>query len=74
MSELTNSLELWITLGLFLVSAGGVGLMAWLERRPRTSLTPRLLPTTPVLLAFAFLGLLSLVHLVNLFGITTGKT
>lgn len=66
-------MELWITIGLFLIGAGGVGFTSWLERRPRTSLNPRLFPTTPVLLAFGFLSLLALVHLVNLYGITTGK-
>ncbi len=68
-----DTAEFWITLGVALVSAGVVGLMSWLEHRPRTGLKPRLFPTTPVLLVFGFLGLLALVHLVNLYGITTGN-
>ena len=68
-----NPIELWLTLGVFLVCAGIVGLMAWLERRPRHSFEPRLLPTTPILLVFGFLGLLALVHLLNLYGIHTGR-
>ncbi len=65
--------ELWLTLSAFLVCATIVGLMAWLERRPRHSLNPRLLPTTPILLVFGFIGLLALVHLLNLYGIHTGR-
>ena len=52
-----NPLEFWLTLGVFLACAGIVGSMAWLERRPRHSFEPRLLPTTPVLLVFGFFGL-----------------
>ncbi|WP_395687278.1 hypothetical protein [Aestuariivirga sp.] len=73
MTASQNTTELWITVGVFLTGAGGVGVMSWLERRPRKSLTPRLIPTTPVLMAFGFLGLLALVHLVNLFGVITGR-
>jgi hypothetical protein len=65
--------EFWITLGVFLASAGIIALMVWLERRPRVDLNPRLIPTTPVMLVFAFIGLLALVHLVNLYGIHTGR-
>ena len=68
-----NPLEFWLTLGVFLACAGIVGSMAWLERRPRHSFEPRLLPTTPVLLVFGFFGLLALVHLLNLYGIHTGR-
>jgi multisubunit Na+/H+ antiporter MnhE subunit len=43
--------------------------MAWLERRPRTGLEPRLLPTTPLM----FLGLLVVVlaaaHLLAITGV-----
>ena len=66
--------EFWLTLGAFLACAGVVGTMAWLERRPRQSLNPRLVPTTPVLLVFGFMGLLALVHLLNLYGIHTGRS
>ena len=65
--------EFWLTLGAFLACAAIVGLMAWLELRPRYSLNPRLLPTTPILLVFGFVGLLALVHLLNLYGIHTGR-
>ena len=31
------------------------------------------LPTTPVIIIFAFIGLLALVHLANMYGIQTGR-
>lgn len=68
-----NPTEFWLTLAAFLACAGVVGLMVWLERRPRQSLNPRLIPTTPLLLVFGFMGLLALVHLLNLYGIHTGR-
>jgi hypothetical protein len=43
--------------------------MAWLERRPKTDLNPRMIPTTPLM----FLGLLMVVlaaaHLLTIAGI-----
>ncbi len=68
-----TSIELWITLAVFLGSVTIVALMVWLERRPRVDFTPRLLPTTPIMMVFAFVGLLALVHLLNLYGIHTGR-
>ena len=68
-----NSAELWITLAVFLGSAGIIALMIWLESRPRVDLNPRLVPTTPIMIIFAFVGLLALVHLLNLYGIHTGR-
>jgi len=73
MNELFGNLEFILTLGIFLASAAAIGVIGWLERRPRTSLTPRLIPTTPILLVFAFIGLLALVHLANMYGIHTGN-
>ena len=70
---MVDSLEFWLTLAVLAGSVFVVGFMSWLERRPRTGLTPRLFPTTPVLLVFGFLGLLALVHLANLYGIHTGR-
>ena len=65
--------ELWLTLSVFGLSAAVIALMVWLERRPRTDLTPRLVPTTAIMLVFAGIGLLALVHLANLWGIHTGR-
>ena len=68
-----SSFQFWITLGVFLFSAAVIGLLSWLERRPRKSLNPPLIPTTPVLILFGFIALLALVHLANLYGIHTGR-
>ena len=67
------STELWLTILVLLAGAAIVITMAWLERRPRQSLDPRLVPTTPILLLGAGIGLLALVHLLNLWGIHTGR-
>ena len=50
-----------------------VGVMAWLERRPRKSLNPRMVPTTPLMFLGAFICLVAVIHIVNSFGIHTGK-
>ena len=73
MTELFSDTEFLITLAAFLVCAAIVGYMSFLERRPRKALEPRLIPTTPVLLIFGFIGLLALVHLGNMYGISTGN-
>ena len=57
-----------LSLGLLLVA-----FIAWYERRPRTSLTPRLLPTTPLLFVGMLVAVLAFVHLLNLSGIHTGR-
>lgn len=69
----TDPTEFAITAAIMLGSFFVVGYMSWLERRPRDLLKPRLLPTTPILLLSGFIGLLALVHLVNLYGIVTGR-
>lgn len=73
MTELLFHFDFLVTLGAFLISAGVVGYMSWLERQPRKSLTPRMVPTLPIILVFGFIGLLALVHLANLYGIQTGN-
>ena len=68
-----------ITVGMLLTYGGlafGMGLvaiMAWLERRPRKSLDPRLVPTTPLMFLGAFICLIAVIHIVNSFGIQTGR-
>lgn len=66
-------MELWITWSALIAGLAVVGLMAWLERRPRVGLDPQLVPTTPVMFAGALIVLLALVHLVNLAGYHTGR-
>jgi hypothetical protein len=70
---LSFSLNLWFTLGVLAFSVGMIAYLVRLERRPREKLEPRLIPTTPMIIIFAFVGLLALVHLANLYGIHTGR-
>ena len=65
--------NLLLTLGVLISSIGIVAYLARLERRPRQKLEPRLIPTTPMIIIFSFIGLLALVHLFNLYGIHTGR-
>jgi len=73
MPEAFSSPDLWITLIALALGAGLAGTMAWLERQPRKNLTPRLLPTTPLLFIGGLIAILALVHLVNLWGVQTGR-
>ena len=73
MPNFSLSPEFIITFLLFAGAAGGVGGLAWLEKRPRTGLQPRLLPTTPLILIIGFVGIMALVHLLNLAGVHTGR-
>lgn len=60
-----------LTLTLCLLCFGG-GLVAWanwLERRPRDIDRPRLVPTTPLMFVGAMAVLLSVIHLLTLFGV-----
>jgi hypothetical protein len=47
--------------------------MVVLEKRPRNDLNPRLIPTTPVMIASGFVALLAFIHLINLAGLHTGR-
>ena len=52
--------------------AGGAilaGSMAWLEKRPRTDLSPRLVPTTPIMFAGILVALMAIIHILTLSGI-----
>jgi hypothetical protein len=70
---MTSSLNFWITIAVLFGSGGIMAMMIRAERRPRKSLEPRMIPTTPVIIIFAFIGLLALVHLANMYGIHTGR-
>ena len=61
------------TYGGLAFGAGLVAVMAWLEKRPRKTLSPRLLPTTPLMFLGAFICLIAVIHIVNSFGIQTGR-
>jgi hypothetical protein len=67
------SIQLAVTLGVLAAGAGTTGAMVMLEKRPRRSLKPRLIPTTPILIAAGFVTVLAVVHLVNLLGVHTGR-
>jgi hypothetical protein len=62
-----------LTYGGLAFGAGLVAIMAWLERRPRKSLDPRLVPTTPLMFLGAFICLIAVIHIVNSYGIQTGR-
>jgi hypothetical protein len=47
--------------------------MIWLERRPRKGIEPSLIPTTPILYLSVLATVMSFVHLMNLFGMHTGR-
>ena len=68
-----NIVEMSLTYGGLALGAALVALMVWIERRPRKSLDPRLVPTTPLMFVGAFICLIALVHIVNIYGIHTGK-
>ena len=68
-----NAFELWLTVAALIAGAGLAFLMGWLERRPRRSLTPGLVPTTPVMFIGAVIAVFALVHLINLLGVKTGR-
>ncbi|MDE2447122.1 MAG: hypothetical protein KGO94_13185 [Alphaproteobacteria bacterium] len=47
--------------------------MVWLEKRPKQELSPRLFPTTFVLLLSGAVVVLAGIHLLNLIGLHTGN-
>jgi hypothetical protein len=68
-----NIIEMSLTYGGLAVGAALVAVMAWLEKRPRKTLSPRLLPTTPLMFLGAFICLIAVIHIVNSYGIQTGR-
>ena len=68
-----NIVEISLTYGGLALGLALVAIMAWIERRPRKSLDPRLLPTTPLMFLGAFICLVAVVHIANTFGIHTGR-
>ena len=68
-----TSLNFWITVAILLGGGAAMAYLVRLERQPRKRLEPRLIPTTPAIIIIGFIMLLALVHLANLYGITTGR-
>jgi uncharacterized iron-regulated membrane protein len=56
------------TIALLAVGLAISGAMIWLERRPRTNLDVRLVPTTPILLVGILMSLAAAIHLLGLMG------
>ena len=68
-----NIVEISLTYGGLALGVALVAVMAWIEKRPRKSLEPSLVPTAPLMFLGAFICLVAVVHIVNSFGIHTGK-
>jgi len=68
-----NIIEMSLTFGGLALGMAIVAVMVWIERRPRNSLEPQLVPTTPLMFMGAFICLVALVHIVNIYGIHTGR-
>jgi hypothetical protein len=68
-----NIIEMSLTYGGLALGVALVAVMAWIEKRPRKSLEPSLVPTTPLMFLGAFICLVAVVHIVNSLGIHTGK-
>ena len=73
MLSLLATPEFATTAGILAAAAAVAGAMVWVERRPRDITRPRLLPTTPILFVSMFVGLVALIHIVNLLGVQTGR-
>jgi hypothetical protein len=68
-----NIVELSLTYGGLALGLVLVAVMAWIEKRPRKSLEPSLVPTTPLMFLGAFICLVAVSHIVNTLGIHTGR-
>jgi hypothetical protein len=68
-----NIVEMSLTYGGLALGVVLVAVMAWLERRPRKTLDPKLVPTTPLMFLGVFICLIAVIHIVNSFGIHTGR-
>jgi len=68
-----NTVGMLLTYGALALGLTLVSVMVWLEKRPRKSLNPRMVPTTPLMFLGAFICLVAVIHIVNTFGIHTGR-
>jgi hypothetical protein len=57
-----------ITIVLLAAGLAICGAMIWLERRPRTNLDVRMIPTTPFLMVGVVMALVAIIHLLGLLG------
>ena len=58
-----------LTLGALIAGLVLMGTVSLIERRPRKSLNPPLLPTTPFMFAGALVAILAAVHLLTVLGV-----
>ena len=68
-----NIVEMSLTYGGLALGVALVAVMVWIQKRPRKTLEPRLVPTTPLMFVGAFICLVAVVHIVNSLGIHTGR-
>jgi uncharacterized iron-regulated membrane protein len=61
-------MSLEITIALLAAGLAISGAMIWLERRPRTNLDVRMIPTTPFLMVGVVMALVATIHLLGLLG------
>ena len=65
-------MNLITTLSILAIAAGLYGFGSWRSALPADPLNPRLVPWRPVIIIAGVVGLLMIVHLVNLTGAATG--
>jgi hypothetical protein len=70
---MTINFEFYVTISVFSIALLTIGLMNVLERRPKTTLKPSLIPTTPILYASGIVAIMAGIHLLNLLGLHTGR-
>lgn len=66
MTDLINNPQFLATTAVLLAALAVVGFLIWLERRPRRTLMPSLLPTTPIFLLTGIVILLTVLHLAHI--------
>lgn len=66
-------MEIYLTAAVFVLALAFAGVMAWVERRPRTAMNPRLIPTTALMLAAILLAVLAGSHLLSIWGVQHGR-
>jgi hypothetical protein len=57
--------EFWVTVTILVAAVAIVGWMVWLEKHPRQSLSPRLVPTTFIIVVAGLVALMAFFHVVD---------
>jgi hypothetical protein len=66
-------MDLPVTLGLIVAGALAAVFCGWMGAKPKDYSKPRRIPWQMLMLISAFVCLILAVHLINLFGVTTGQ-